>query len=168
MHARRDRRVASGLNGGYEKRVCRLGRATVPRGIEQVARPAWHLTSGTRGIDSVRWEMPVISGNWSRDHARPFEDSAWLISADQPRDKFMCRPEIYIYIYIRAVRRTQERESRKKAHSYSGYAAYGTRRTVSQPRRAASHDSTYVRGGFCPCARLHADSIPNRKRQRIH
>lgn len=133
--------------------VLSLRRATVPRGDKSrggsalgVASHWWSSSESARSDEKCRLYRETGRG------ARSFEDSAWLISADQPRDKFMCRPPRYIYI---RTRRTQERERRKKRAGYSGYLGVLFRR-----------DSTHVRGRFLPLARLHADSIPNRKRQR--
>lgn len=77
---------------------------------------AWNLAGGTRGIGSVRWKMPVILGNWSR-HVRS-KDSAWLlglISVDQPREKFMCRPRYIRHVHRAA--RTRARAASRKKHA---------------------------------------------------
>lgn len=97
------------------------------------ARPAWHLADGTRGIGSVLDEKCRLYRETGRA-ARSFEDSAWLISADQPRDKFMLRPEIY----IRGAVHAGARMPKKARGCYSGYSAF-----------PPANDSTYVRGRFC-------------------
>lgn len=148
--------MASGLNGGYEKRVCRLESRTSYRSERHrtshavVARLAWHLAGGTERNRLGSDEKCRLYRETGRG-ARSFEDSAWLISADQPRDKFMCRPEIYV-----RTRRMQERERRKK------------RAVIQDTRRPVLLRFHLCPWTFLPCARLHADSIPNRKRQRIH
>jgi len=110
-------RVASNLNGGYEKRVCRPERATVRREISdeshtEVARNERNRLHPMKNAGYIGKLVETRSLERQRV-------AAGLISVDQPRDKFMCRPR-----YIRHVHREQHEGCvPKKARRYSG--SYG-------------------------------------------
>lgn len=116
-------RVANSLNGEYEKRVCRLKSQTSYRSERyqtsrtKVACLAWN-PYWRNGEESARfwWKMPVISGNWlrcacSKTARGCCRIARGLISADQPRDKFMCRPR---YIRSASTNRAASRTSEKR------------------------------------------------------
>lgn len=157
-------RVASNLNRGYEKRVCCPERTTVPRkrekDIGRVAQRGGGMESrwwNERGIGSVRWKMPVILGNWSRTPSferQRVAAAAGLISVDQPQWEIYVSAEIYTPC------------------AQSSMNARGLRPEKNMPlfriRRCLVLSRFHLCDVFATRARLHVDSIPNRKRQRIH